>query len=234
MSKAFEVDRSLGLEEVDVHRGYEIWASSYDEMLTDTVDGVILERFLNSLPSTELLVLDVGCGTGRNIEWLRNAGLQLRAVGLDSSPAMLQRARAKGIYDEIIECDLDQGFAWQRKFDLVLSVAVSSHLKDSRSLFEVARRNVVTSGQFWLVDMHPHMFHMGKGTFVPLNGKEVYIRNYVHEVTDYLNTAVNTGFELLETQESYVPCDWGSKSSTYREVIGHPLGIGFRWGVGQK
>ncbi len=34
MSKAFKVDKGLGLEEADVERGYEIWASSYDQMLT--------------------------------------------------------------------------------------------------------------------------------------------------------------------------------------------------------
>ena len=213
--------------------GYEIWASSYDQMLTDTVDGVILDRFLNSLPSTELLVLDVGCGTGRNMEWLRDSGVEFRAVGIDFSPAMLQHARAKGIYEEIIECDINKGFAWKRKFDLVLSVVVSSHLNDLRPLFEAARRNAATSGQFWLIDMHPHMFYMGKGTFVPVDGKQVYITNYVHEVSEYLNTALSVGFELLETQESYVPHDWGRGSNTYRDVIDHPLGIGFRWGIGK-
>ena len=61
-------------------------------------------------------------------------------------------------------------------------------------------------------------------------GYEIWASSY-DQMLDYLNTAVDVEFELLETQESYVPARWGKMSSTYRDVIGHPLGIGFRWGI---
>src|ERR1051325_5680508 len=55
----------------------------------------------------ELAVLDLGCGTGLS-------GLQFRAwaatlIGVDQSPGMLAKARARGIYDERIEAGLVPG-----------------------------------------------------------------------------------------------------------------------------
>ncbi|SDD94262.1 class I SAM-dependent methyltransferase [Auraticoccus monumenti] len=51
-------------------------------------------------------VLDVGCGTGLNHEGVRTAiGAGGRLVGLDSSPQMLARARARGLATELVQAD---------------------------------------------------------------------------------------------------------------------------------
>jgi len=230
VSRPFQPDPALGLEEVDVEQGYALWAPAYDRMLTDTVDGNILRRFLPSLPDRKLRLLDLGCGTGRNVLWLLEHGVRVEATGVDLSGPMLDRARAKGLYRAVHQGDVAEARPPGKPFELALSVLVASHIESLEPLFRSARENLDAEGQFWLVDMHPHLFHLGKGTFLPLEGRTLYIRNHAHEIADYLNAASGAGFALLEAAESFVPTSWGKKSATYRDVIGHPLGIGFRWG----
>ena len=96
MGIPFRVDPALDVTHCDVREGYRRWAPRYDQMLTDTVDGDILRallpRFFNQ---SEHRILDIACGTGRNIEWLRAAGVSCTAVGCDICPEMLAYAREK-------------------------------------------------------------------------------------------------------------------------------------------
>ena len=83
------------------------FASAFDEVLAKLhyrvpgLLGALLARF----PADRLLdVADAGCGTGL-------CGLALRPVartlvGVDLSPEMLEKARARGLYDTLVEAEL--------------------------------------------------------------------------------------------------------------------------------
>lgn len=83
---------------------YDAWAEKYDASLSADYDYVyplkiadLFEREGGVGP-----ILDIGCGTG-----LVGAALHTRPVdGLDISSGMLEAARAKGIYRNLIEADL--------------------------------------------------------------------------------------------------------------------------------
>lgn len=81
-------------------------------------------------------VLEVGCGTGLLLE--RIAGFARRAVGLDLSPAMLARARDRGL-------DVHEGSATKlpfadASFDVTCSFKVLAHVRDvGLALAEMAR-----------------------------------------------------------------------------------------------
>ncbi|WP_442970536.1 methyltransferase domain-containing protein [Roseovarius sp. D22-M7] len=51
-------------------------------------------------------VVDLGCGTGAMAEALRQRGAGRRVVGVDSSPAMLAKARSDGGYDGLQQADI--------------------------------------------------------------------------------------------------------------------------------
>lgn len=86
----------------DVRRNYDRASRSYD-VLTELVFGRVLgierlrERTLGRLGDVDgATVLDVGCGTGRNLPSLvRRVGPEGRVIGLDASEGMLARARRR-------------------------------------------------------------------------------------------------------------------------------------------
>jgi predicted TPR repeat methyltransferase len=94
-------------------------------------------------------VLDLGCGTGL-------AALPFRPfsdwmVGVDLSPAMLARARAKGLYDRLIESEVPAFLADEVKikarYHLVLAADVFTYLDDLAPVFEAIAQVLATPGQ---------------------------------------------------------------------------------------
>ena len=86
-----------------IQRAYKVIAPAYDRLRPLWTGGALghAERFLErrALPQycpPGATVLDLGCGTGANLERLLRTGIPVsRYVGVDISPAMLQRARQK-------------------------------------------------------------------------------------------------------------------------------------------
>jgi predicted TPR repeat methyltransferase len=93
-------------------------------------------------------VLDLGCGTGLMGQYLRpRAG---RLVGVDLSGRMLDKARERGIYDEL-ECrGIDEYLAAQAaaSFDLVAAADVLVYFGELAPLFGQVRRALAPGGWF--------------------------------------------------------------------------------------
>ena len=86
---------------------YSEWAGDYDDRM-ESVLGYVAPRlmadmFADVVSSGE--VLDVGCGTGLTSHYLAARGLRT-FDGVDLNPQMLDRARGRGIYRDLIEADI--------------------------------------------------------------------------------------------------------------------------------
>jgi SAM-dependent methyltransferase len=132
----------------DAEELYQQWSGSYDTISLAwrwwlfpapqrTFDET-LARYLR--PGGR--VLDLGCGTGANLERLLALNLPFGAyVGVDQSEAMLSRARAKlGDVERASfqQLDLISDPLPEGPFDLVVSSWVFSHLPDTRLAVEKA------------------------------------------------------------------------------------------------
>ncbi len=93
----------------DLQRLYADWADTYDQdhesigFFGHRLAAEVLAR--NTTRHDVARVLDAGCGTGAAGEALAALGFR-DVVGLDLSPEMLERARAKGVYRETRVADL--------------------------------------------------------------------------------------------------------------------------------
>jgi ubiquinone/menaquinone biosynthesis C-methylase UbiE len=112
--------------------------------LIDDLEVDFTERFGRSRE-----VLEVGCGTGLLLQ--RIAGFARRAQGVDLSPGMLERARARGL-DVVEGSATDLPFP-DASFDVACSFKVLPHVRDiGRALEEMAR--VIRPGGFVIAEFY--------------------------------------------------------------------------------
>jgi S-adenosylmethionine-diacylgycerolhomoserine-N-methlytransferase len=108
-------------------------------------------------------ILEVGCGTGRNLMALARRFPRAQLTGLDLSGAMLAVARRKtaalGSRVTLVERAYAAPLAEARGFDLVLcSYALSMFNPGFEQAIAAATRDLAPGGHFALVDFHTTRF----------------------------------------------------------------------------
>lgn len=98
-------------------------------------------------------VLDAGCGTGlmgAALEGASPRGAHFDLVGIDLSAGMLQRARSRGIYSDLVLGDVCEALAGMpaERFDLAVAADVLIYLGDLDELFGALRRTLRPGGRF--------------------------------------------------------------------------------------
>ena len=92
-------------------------------------------------------ILDLGCGTG-----LAGAVFRPRAAflsGIDLSPAMIEKARTRDIYDALAVADLEMALALEGPvFDLILAADTLVYLGDLAPVFSGAASRLAREGYF--------------------------------------------------------------------------------------
>ncbi|CAO3432789.1 methyltransferase [Azospirillum doebereinerae] len=114
-----------------VRQTFDLFAEEFDSKLAELgyrapellADRVMADVVANGSPNGDLDVLDAGCGTGLCAAALRP--LAHRLTGVDLSGGMLERARARGLYDALEEAEL-VAFLTGRPaaFDLIVAADV--------------------------------------------------------------------------------------------------------------
>ncbi len=127
----------------DFVRGlFDDFAATFDENLgelnyqaPDLVASAIVRA---AGPSRSALdALDAGCGTGLCGPLVKPFARRL--VGVDISPGMLERARGRGVYDELHAAELTGWLASKRDaYDLVLSADTLVYFGDLAAVLEAA------------------------------------------------------------------------------------------------
>jgi predicted TPR repeat methyltransferase len=78
---------------------------------------------------TNLAILDLGCGTG--LSGMAFKDLAARLDGIDLSPAMVEKARGRGIYNSLAVADIEGGFDQAKgAYDLLLAADTLVYLGD--------------------------------------------------------------------------------------------------------
>jgi ubiquinone/menaquinone biosynthesis C-methylase UbiE len=181
--------------------GYDGWAEHYDQPGNAMIDREqpIVWDILANLPLG--IALDAACGTGRHAEQL--AALGYEVIGVDSSPGMLAKARAKIPQAEFHQGDLSRLPIPDNHVDVVVCALALTHVDDlGGPLTEFAR--VLRPGGH-LVISDSRGLRPG-ATRYPLvvtgpDGKPGYLPNRVHQTSDYLARALPLGFQVRRCEE---------------------------------
>ncbi|HEX8694172.1 MAG TPA: class I SAM-dependent methyltransferase [Longimicrobium sp.] len=140
--------------EVELQREYyAATAASYDEMHLAEGDEhyFALSFMLAVLDFFEIRsVLDVGAGTGRTVKFIRERRPDVRVVGVEPVPALIEEGLRKGLSaDELRQGDATRLQFADGEFDLVCEFAVLHHVPRPEvavaEMLRVARKAVFIS-----------------------------------------------------------------------------------------
>jgi ubiquinone/menaquinone biosynthesis C-methylase UbiE len=184
---------------------YDRWSQVYDVDANATRDLDALVLRARSSEFKGLDVLELGCGTGKNTEWLALYARQILA--LDFSEGMLERARTR--LSEVARVsfllhDLRQQWPVEEASrDRVVSNLVLEHIEDLRSIFVQALRVLRPGGSFLLSELHPFRQLQGAGANFkrPEDARVEAVRAFLHDVSEYVSAGLAAGFELRTLEE---------------------------------
>ena len=112
---------------------------SYHEK-TFTIDpSDFLEPFTENLTAGDL-VLDVGCGSGRDLLWMKKKGFDV--IGFDRSPALVKLAR-ENVGCKVIEGDFETYDFSVISADAIMLIGAMVHIPNDR--FSDVFRNIISS-----------------------------------------------------------------------------------------
>ena len=144
--------------EPNVQSVYNTWAETYDEQENKTrdLDKKATQNILSPLINSSSAVLEFGCGTGKNTEWLANVAGQITAV--DFSEEMLNKAKQKISLPNLIFQQADITRSWpfaNESFNLITCNLILEHVENLDFVFFEAQRILKPNGYFFVSELHP-------------------------------------------------------------------------------
>ena len=185
-----------------VQQAYEIWSATYDSQDNPTRDlsARLCRQFLPAGPHT--LIVEAGCGTGLNTDWLAAQTKDL--IGFDFSDSMLAIARAKVTARNISLSQHDIREPWPApagQADVVTINLVLEHVDNLAVVIQSAARVLRTGGNLLITEYHPYRVAKGQGAQVERADGEVVleISNFHHPLSEYQALATAHGFTIKTT-----------------------------------
>ena len=181
---------------------YNSWAAIYDTVKNKTRD-------LEARACREILsgisfetVIELGCGTGKNTEWLAERAKHVTAVDLSEEMQAVAREKVK---DENVSFKLaDIKEPWDfgtEKADLITCSLILEHVEDLGFVFAQAAEHLITGGHVYVCELHPFKQYGGtKARFENEDGLQI-LECYTHNVSDYFYAARGNGFSLVRLEE---------------------------------
>jgi len=173
---------------------FDQYADGFDAHLTGVLGyrtpAMLHDLFARSGGGSGLRVLDLGCGTGLAGAAFRAAAGHL--AGVDLSPRMVDKARQRAIYDELVVGDVVTALqAAPRAWDLLLAADVFVYLGDLAPLFAAARQALCPGGRMlFSVEQGGHGFVLREA------GRYAHAASYVRAV------AAEHGFDVLAEESA--------------------------------
>lgn len=188
----------------EVAGAYDAWAEAYDTDVNRTRDLAAAVLRQASLDLAGRRVLEIGCGTGSNTEWLAERSGSVLAM--DFSGAMLRRAAARVRAGGVRFVEHDLRAAWplpDGSVEVVIAVLVLEHVESLLHVFAESARVLCGGGEVFLCELHPMRQLAGRqAEFVhPQTGEHVRVPAFLHETSEYVNAGLAAGLEVIHLGE---------------------------------
>jgi predicted TPR repeat methyltransferase len=134
---------------------FDDYSSCYDAAMVESLGyrghlhlRMLAERIRPKL-TAPLRIVDLGCGTGLVGEVFKDLSLGGRLDGIDLSPRMIEAARLRNVYDDLILGDLETVLVETGcKYDLILAADTLVYFGALGPLFTTIAKSLAPSGVF--------------------------------------------------------------------------------------
>jgi malonyl-CoA O-methyltransferase len=206
---------------MDIQSAYDEWSGIYDSNINRTrdLDAQVTRLILTGqrFPS----ILELGCGTGKNTEFL--AALGESVLALDFSEKMLAKARQKVTASHVRFEMADITQPWNCKdnsFDLITCNLVLEHTGNLDHIFAQAARTLRVGGQFLINELHPFKQYGGTKARFERGAEIVEVDVFIHHISEFIHSAEINGLKLLKFDEVWHEDDTGKPPRLASFVFG--------------
>ena len=189
---------------MDVKQAYNIWADQYDTNNNKTRDleAISLRNILADIKFDNCL--EIGCGTGKNTEYLITKAKQVTAV--DLSNEMLAKAKQKINAENVqfIQTDIKNDWTFVTKqYDLVTFSLVLEHIENLNDIFRKVSNVMSSNGFVYVGELHPFKQYTGtKARFDTEAGQQI-VTCFNHNISDFTLSAKKKNFEIIDIAEYF-------------------------------
>lgn len=186
---------------MNVRQAYNAWSETYDTVENKTRD-LEARALRESVAGDALEILEIGCGTGKNTEFLQTKAKRL--IGADFSEEMLAVARKKVTGDAVEFRQLDLREKWDlpvNSFDLITCSLALEHIENIDFVFAEAHRVLRSGGQFYFGELHPFKQYQGSKARFETGAGVFELECFVHHVSEFFAAAKSCDFEVAELRE---------------------------------
>jgi predicted TPR repeat methyltransferase len=168
-------------------------------------------QVVGTAPPDDFAVLDLGCGTGLCAPLFRTWARRL--VGVDLAPKMIEQARQRGLYDELILGDVlvplhqpDSGY------DLIIAADVFVYIGNIEAIIKAGKMALSGRGYFaFSTELH----HGPEDFVLRTTGRYAQSPQYIERL------AVTNGFKILRRKTVMLRKDVGAPIEGDIYVLAH-------------
>lgn len=189
---------------MNIKQAYDNWASQYDTNLNKTRDleAKVLRKTLGGISFSACL--EIGCGTGKNTEWLIQKAVKVTAVDLSEEMLAKAKKKIKSPKAEFIEADILSPWLFRKElYDLATFSLVLEHIQNLDPVFKEASSALLPGGHLYIGELHPFKQYLGsKARFETTEGLHI-VDCFNHNISDFIIAGKTHGLELVELKEFF-------------------------------
>jgi ubiquinone/menaquinone biosynthesis C-methylase UbiE len=191
-------------KQIEIAGAYDRWSNTYDSDQNKTREMAAAALRQASLELAGGRVIEIGCGTGHNTQWIAAQAASVDA--LDFSAGMLRQAQVRVRATHVRFVAQDIRSIWpitDASADLVIAMLVLEHIEHLDPIFKEAARALRPGGEVFLCELHPvRQMSGGQARFIDGDtGERVHVPAFLHDVSEFVNAGLGTGFELVHLGE---------------------------------
>ena len=189
---------------MDVKQAYDHWSKQYDTNINLTRD---LEAIAFRTVLTEInfdTCLEMGCGTGKNTEWLANRTKQITAVDLSNEMLTIAKEKIKAANVQFRKADILREWDFiNEKYDLVSFSLVLEHIENLNSVFNKVSKVLNKEGHVYIGELHPFKQYTGSKARFETNEGVQAVTCFNHHLSDFIHAAKNNGLSIADINEYF-------------------------------